>query len=126
MAISKEALAVVESIAYKVHDTELHFLHLSLKRDEAEELHYFFEALKAQIGRFVMKYQSAKNRQPTDADESRITWDGLRDHSAKRAALSACRFCGSGDLKERPSQTNGYPFWYCNTCRQENRISEAG
>lgn len=127
MAISKEALSVIESMAYKIHDSELHFLRLSLGREETEELRYFFEGLKAQIGRVFMKHcqTRAQKREVMTTGDAHVMWSVLRDNAGAGPTLIACRFCGSDDLKERPQNAFGSQYWYCNTCRQENRTAEA-
>jgi len=56
--------------------------------------------------------------------DAHVMWSVLRDISGASPTLVACRFCGSDDLKERPQNAFGSQYWYCNTCRQENRTAE--
>ena len=135
MPITKETISIVENLAYKIHEVESQSQRLRLSDEETEELRSVFDGLKAQIGRFFMKHVDRRSKiRPTSTieDNYKSFWGLEKKISAAAQAgadeplktLNTCKFCGALDVKERRNNATGEVYWYCSTCRQENRVTD--
>jgi hypothetical protein len=131
MSASKEAVSIIENLAYKIHEAERHYHELKLQEEDNEELWNFFEGIKVQIGRFFLKHvdRRAKTRPTANIELDYKSYWGFESHkttttASDTAVIASCRFCGSTDIKERRNHSTADIHWYCNICHQENRIRE--
>lgn len=128
--LSKETIAIVEKLAYRIHEIENQTERIDLNKKDRDQVEDVFFGLKSEIGRFFMRHlnRREKKRPHSDLHEDYLGYWGIKEEiknagEEETAPPDDCVFCGSVDLKKRHNNVTGKTYWYCNNCRQENRTS---
>ena len=126
MKISKESIAIIESLAYKIHEVERQYYTMVTDPYERDEIKNVIDALKSRIGRFFMKNMDRRMivRSDTSPLKDYGGYFGLEDDALKdqESVDRTCKFCGSQTTSTRRDSDTGYLYLYCSHCRQETCI----
>ncbi|MFH1762149.1 MAG: hypothetical protein ABIA63_13705 [bacterium] len=122
MRISKEAISIIEKLAFRIHEVEQRLNSMIADQYEQEEIKNVINALKSRIGRFFMK--NMDRRMIMRADSSSIKdyteYFGLGDK--KTEDEYNCKFCNSSTTSVHQNPEDEYFTLYCTKCSKETRI----